>query len=96
MSNEVLSQDLMNDIISKMIMAEGSELSANQLKSLKNSLQETLAQYDITTNLDKADIISAQEENAAVLRDFINAKRIEGRSNSTLYNYGKEDRKSVV
>ena len=71
MSNEVLSQDLMNDIISKMIMAEGSELSANQLKSLKNSLQETLAQYDITTNLDKADIISAQEENAAVLRDFI-------------------------
>lgn len=90
MSNEVLSQDLMNDIISKMIMAEGSELSANQLKSLKNSLQETLAQYDITTNLDKADIISAQEENAAVLRDFINAKRIEGRSNSTLYNYGKE------
>ena len=61
MSNEVLSQDLMNDIISKMIMAEGSELSANQLKSLKNSLQETLAQYDITTYLDKAYIISAHE-----------------------------------
>lgn len=90
MSKELMSQDLMNDIISRMLTIEGKELSANQLRTLKNSLQETLSQYDISENLDKSEIISAQEENAAVLRDFINAKRIEGRSNSTLYNYGKE------
>lgn len=87
---QALSQEVMNDIISKMLTIEGADLSANQLKSLRNSLQETLSQYDISTNLDKAEILEAQEENAAVLRDFINAKRIEGRSNTTLYNYGKE------
>lgn len=87
---QVMTQDVMDDIINKMLVIEGKDLSSNQLRALRNSLTETLSQYDITTNLDRSEIIEAQEANASVLRDFINAKRIEGRSNSTLYNYGKE------
>lgn len=87
---QVMTQDVMDDIINKMLVIEGKDLSSNQLRALRNSLTETLSQYDITTNLDRSEIIEVQEANASVLRDFINAKRIEGRSNSTLYNYGKE------
>lgn len=78
------------EIIERLLAANGDNLSALQMKNLKESLELTLSRYNIQDDILKTDILDAQSENAEVLRRFINAKRIEGRSNTTLYNYAKE------
>ena len=82
--------DVTTDIIAKMVSTSGADLSIEQLKTLRDTLEITLSRYNIEEDLTKTEIINLQEENATILRDFINAKRIEGRSNTTLYNYAKE------
>lgn len=78
------------DIINKMLEVQGQDLSKSQLQKLKQTLELTLSQYNIQEDVSKKKIVDIQEENAKVLKQFINAKRIEGRSNTTLYNYAKE------
>ena len=90
------SEQAANDIISKMIAEYGNELSISQLTALKNTLQSTLSDYNIQEDKTKRDAIDIQRENARVLKDFINAKRIEGRSNTTLYNYAREVTKMFI
>lgn len=82
--------EVTTDIIAKMVSTSGADLSIEQLKALRETLEITLSRYNIEEDLTKTEIINLQEENATILRDFINAKRIEGRSNTTLYNYAKE------
>ena len=82
--------NLTDDIIKTMMMKEGRNLSDDQLRTLKNTLQLTLSKYQIKEDYTRAELIDIQEENGQILRDFINSKRIEGRSNSTLYQYAKE------
>jgi integrase/recombinase XerD len=88
----VYPTDLTADIISKVLSEKGATgLTASQLRAIKNSMETTLAQYNIEHgSVGEDDIIGIQENNAHILKNFINAKRIEGRSNTTLYNYGKE------
>lgn len=78
------------EIINKMLEVQGQDLSRSQLLKLKQSLELTLSQYNIQEDLSKKKIVNIQEDNANILKQFINAKRIEGRSNTTLYNYAKE------
>lgn len=85
-----ITEDVTSDIITKILSEKGSSLSAKQLRQLKSTIASTLSNYDIKEDKTKGMLIDIQQENAAALRDFINAKRIEGRSNTTLYNYAKE------
>lgn len=79
-----------NQIINNFLQLNESNLSKNQIKILEETLGLILSKYQIQEDNIKSDIIDLQHENATVLRNFINAKRIEGRSNTTLYNYAKE------
>lgn len=90
------SEQAANDIVSKMISEYGNELSISQLTALKKTLESTLADYNIQEDKTKRDAIDIQRENARVLKEFINAKRIEGRSNTTLYNYAREVTKMFI
>lgn len=83
-------ENITDNIIKNMLIKEGRNLSEDQLKTLKETLQLTLSKYQIKEDYTKAELIDIQEENAMILRDFINSKRIEGRSDSTLYQYAKE------
>ena len=83
-------ENITDSIIKNMLIKEGRNLSEDQLKTLKETLQLTLSKYQIKEDYTKAELIDIQEENAMILRDFINSKRIEGRSDSTLYQYAKE------
>lgn len=89
-------RNLTADIISKMISSEGNKMTAAQIKELRDTLQETLSKYDIVEDEERAENIDYQQENAKVLKDFISSKRIEGRSNTTLYNYAREVTKMFI
>ena len=87
---------LTTDIMSRMLATSGSGLSGDQIKILKDTIEDSLSKYNITTDLDKASIIDIQEENARVLKNFISAKQIEGRSTTTLYGYAREVTKLFI
>lgn len=78
------------EIIEQLISANRNNLSPLQMKNLEETLKATLAKYQIDKDKDKTEIIDIQIDNARVLREFIDAKQIEGRSDTTLYNYAKE------
>lgn len=82
--------NITDNIIKNMLLKEGRNLSEDQLKTLRDSLQLTLSKYQIKEDYTRAELIDIQEENAMILKDYINAKRVEGRSDSTLYQYAKE------
>lgn len=79
-----------NEIIEQLIAANKNNLSPLQMKNLKETLALTLAQYQIDKDVEKTEIIDIQRDNAMTLKQFIDAKQVEGRSNTTLYNYAKE------
>jgi site-specific recombinase XerD len=83
-------------VISKMLAIEGRSMSASQLKTLRDTLEETLSKYDLSADQSKIDILDVQQENAQVLKDFVSAKRVEGRSNATLYGYAREITKLFI
>ena len=78
------------EIIEQLISANRNNLSPLQMKNLEETLKATLAKYQIDKDKDKTEIIDIQIDNARVLKEFISAKQIEGRSDTTLYNYAKE------
>ena len=88
---QVKSRDeLTENVINTIIAASGPNLTSSQLANIKHQINYTLSKYSIEENEENTSIIEAQQENARVLRMFIDAKRIEGRSDTTLYNYAKE------
>ncbi len=88
--NQRNREELSVNIVDKIVSTTGPVLTTSQLASLKQVLQLTLSKYDIQENVNTAELIDAQQENARVLRMFIDAKKAEGRSDTTLYNYAKE------
>ena len=82
--------DLTENVLNTIIAASGPNLTSSQLANIKHQLNYTLSKYSIEENEENTSIVEAQQENARVLRMFIDAKRIEGRSDTTLYNYAKE------
>ena len=81
-----------NDIIAQ-LKYEG-KLTDQQLELLSKTLDDTLNSYNIAKEPTSQDKV--MEDNAAILDMFIAAKRIEARSNSTLYNYQNEIQKLCV
>lgn len=66
-------------------------LSPEQIEALKKSLDQTLGNYKLEkeepkTSLEK----SIRDINIEALEDFLNTKRVEAKSNCTIYNYGNE------
>ena len=82
--------NITEDVIKNMLISQGTNMSQEQLSALKQTLELTLSKYNIKEDYAKSELIDIQEHNAKILRDYINAKKIEGRSNSTLYGYAKE------
>lgn len=82
-------EELQESVINQ-LMAANPTLTNAQLSDLKHSLNHTLARYNVEEDQTNTSIVAAQQENARVLRMFIDAKRVEGRSDTTLYNYAKE------
>jgi site-specific recombinase XerD len=82
--------DLAENVMNQIIAASGPNLTSSQINAIKHQLNYTLSKYTIEENEENTSIIEAQQENARILRMFIDAKRIEGRSDTTLYNYAKE------
>lgn len=74
------------DIIEQLVY-DGS-LSQEQLELLKTTLNTTLKQYDVKK--DDTSVDSIKDRNFAVMDEFIASKRIESKSETTLYNYGNE------
>ena len=88
---QVKSRDeLTENVINTIIAASGPNLTSSQLANIKHQINYTLSKYSIEENEENTSIVEAQQENARILRMFIDAKRIEGRSDTTLYNYAKE------
>lgn len=82
--------NLNNDILSNLL--ESKNLTYDQLQQIKSTIDRNLKEYQlepVTTTGDSM-MRDIQQENAMILRDFINAKRVEGRSSATLYGYAKE------
>ena len=65
-----------------------SGLSEDQIEQLKSTLDNTLKQYAIQK--DEQSEKTILDINLDVLEDFLAAKRVEGKSNNTIYNYGNE------
>lgn len=82
--------DLTEEVLNKVLAASGPTMTSSQIAALKQQIQYSLSRYSLDENESNTSIIDAQQENARVLRMFIDAKRIEGRSDTTLYNYSKE------
>lgn len=77
-------------MLQKLMAVNGPTLTPNQITALRTSLESTLQSYSVKQDKNNDDIISIQQENARILRMYADAKRIEGRSKTTLYNYIKE------
>ena len=82
--------DLTEEVLNKVLATSGPTMTSSQIAALKQQIQYSLSRYSLDENEGNTSIIDAQQENARVLRMFIDAKRIEGRSDTTLYNYAKE------
>lgn len=75
-----------NDIISQLNYS--GELSQEQIELFKKTLDSTLGQYDIKKNETASDVTF--NHNMKYLDDFLATKRVESKSETTIYNYGKE------
>ena len=77
-----ISQDIINQLI------YDGNLSQEQIEALKQTLDNTLSQYEVSkdTNIEN----EIKDTNMKILKEFIASKRIEAKSETTLYNYGNE------
>lgn len=89
-SKDEMRDEIVQDTINRLTAVAGPILSEAQINNIKKSLAVTVSKYDVQADKSKQQIYDIQQENANVLREFMEAKRIEGRSETTLYNYGKE------
>ena len=86
----IKQRENLQDTIVDQLLATNPTLTTRQLEDLKHTLNYTLSRYSVVEDEQTTSLLEAQTENARVLRMFIVAKRVEGRSDSTLYNYAKE------
>lgn len=77
-----ISQDIINQLV------YDGNLSQEQIEALKQTLDNTLSQYEVSkdTNIEN----EIKDTNMKILEEFIASKRIEAKSETTLYNYGNE------
>lgn len=74
------------DIIEQ--LSFNGSLSDEQLEALKQTLDSTLSQYSVEKDEDEESKV--RDMNMEVLDEFLASKRIESKSETTIYNYGNE------
>lgn len=79
-------RNISDDIIAQ--LSYNGNLSDEQIADLKRTLNSSLSQYEIKRNEEAKDNI--KEQNMTVLDEFLATKRIESKSETTIYNYGNE------
>ena len=67
-------------------------LTADQIEVLRNQLDKALVDYDEKKDSNK----TVKEINEEAINDFLTAKRVEAKSETTIYNYGAELHKLVT
>lgn len=78
---------LTDDIINK--LRYNAKLSDEQIFLLKQTLDDTFKSYDLEKQ-ENAEERSIQDINNEAMRDFLQSKRAESKSKTTIYNYGNE------
>lgn len=80
---------IQNDILNS--LSFNGNLSDDQIELLKKTLTQTLSKYQIEKeNNNSEEKITYIDENNKVMDDFIETKRVENKSQTTLYNYNNE------
>ena len=74
------------DIIEQ--LSYNGDLSDEQIQLLKETLKNTLTKYEITKEEVSENIISDNKNR--IMEEFLETKRIEAKSQTTIYNYGNE------
>lgn len=92
----ILKKEQLKDSVIDQMLSANPTLSRSQIDDLRLTLNRALSKYNIEEDESSTYIIETQQENARVLRMFIDAKRVEGRSDTTLYNYAKEVTKLLL
>jgi site-specific recombinase XerD len=69
-------------------LSYNGDLSDEQLQLLKETLKNTLTKYEITKEEVSENIVS--DNNNKIMEEFLETKRIEAKSQTTIYNYGNE------
>lgn len=69
-------------------LSYNGDLSDEQLQLLKDTLKNTLTKYEITKEEVSENIVS--DNNNKIMEEFLETKRIEAKSQTTIYNYGNE------
>lgn len=77
-----ISEDILNQII------YSNEMSQEQIDLLKNTLNSALEKYVVKK--DESVVKDINDTNISLLEEFIASKRIEAKSETTLYNYQNE------
>lgn len=78
---------LTDDIINK--LRYNAKLTDEQIFLLKQTLDDTFKSYDLEKQ-EGGDDRSIQDINNEAMRDFLQSKRAESKSKTTIYNYGNE------
>jgi site-specific recombinase XerD len=82
---DIIDQKIQDEVVSRLSF-EG--LTDEQINLLKDTLDDTLKQYNIKK--DKKAEKSTLDINMEVLESFLASKRVESKSQTTIYNYGNE------
>lgn len=77
-----ISEDILNQII------YSGEMSQEQIDLIKNTITTTLQNYDVSK--DDKTVTTINDSNLSLLEEFISSKRVEAKSETTLYNYQNE------
>ena len=78
---------LTDDIVNK--LKYNAKLTDEQIFILKQTLDDTFKSYDLEKQ-EGADERSIQDINNEAMKDFLQSKRAESKSKTTIYNYGNE------
>lgn len=66
------------------------KLTDEQIFYLQRTLEDTLRGYDLEKVRKDDEGLSIKDINAQAIEDFLNSKKAEGKSKTTIYNYGNE------
>lgn len=83
---DITHRELTKEILDQIVFS--GDYSDEQVDLLKNTLKSTLNKYQVEKDEIKVDTI--KDSNIEVLNDFLASKRVESKSETTIYNYGNE------
>ena len=85
---EAHKNQLADDIVNQ--VKYNAKLSDEQIFYLKKTLDETFKQYEFEKQEITEDNKSVKDINSEALNSFLNSKKAEAKSKTTIYNYGNE------